>query len=87
DVFFCEACGTTLWSRYHIVPGDCLFVRAGTLDTPEAVRPDVHIYTRSKLPWLSLPEGARVFQSSYKLDDVWSPESKERLRRNIAGPS
>ena len=41
DVFFCEACGTTLWSRYHIVPGDCLFVRAGTLDTPEAVRPDV----------------------------------------------
>jgi len=28
-----------------------------------------------------------VFQSSYKLDDVWSPESRERLRRNIAGPS
>ena len=29
DVYFCEMCGTTLWSRYHIVPGDCLLVRAG----------------------------------------------------------
>ena len=85
DVFFCEACGTTLWSRYHIVPSDCLFVRAGTLDTPEAVTPDVHIYTRSKLPWVALPEGVPAFQSSYRIDDVWSPESKERLRRNRAG--
>jgi hypothetical protein len=84
DVYFCESCGTTLWSRYHIVPGDCLFVRAGTLDTPEAVKPDVHIYTRSKLPWLSLPEGVRAFSSSYKLDEVWSNESKERLRCNRA---
>jgi hypothetical protein len=85
DVFFCQACGTTLWSRYHIVPGDCLFVRAGTLDTPEAVRPDVHIYTRSKLPWLALPDGVPAFPSSYRIDDVWSAESKERLSRNRAG--
>jgi hypothetical protein len=69
------------------VPSDCLFVRAGSLDTPEAVTPDVHIYTRSKLPWLALPEGVPAFQSSYRIDDVWSAESKDRLRRNIAGPS
>ena len=79
DMFFCEACGTTLWSRYHIVPGDCLFVRAGT---PDAVTPDVHIYTRSKLPWLSLPEGVPAFPSSYRIDEVWPAESRERLRRN-----
>jgi hypothetical protein len=85
DVFFCENCGTTLWSCYDIVPGECLFVRAGTLDNPEAVKPDVHIYTRSKLPWLDLPERVPAFQSSYKLDEVWSAESRERLRRNIAG--
>jgi hypothetical protein len=85
DVFFCEACGTTLWSRYHIVPSDCLFVRAGTLDTPEAVRPDVHIHMRSKLPWLNLPDGVPAFQTGYKIDEVWSAESKERLRRNYAG--
>ena len=85
DVFFCEACGTTLWSRYHIVPGACLFVRAGTLDTPEAVSPDVHIYTRSKLAWVILPEGVPAFASGYKIDEVWSAESQERLRRNRAG--
>jgi hypothetical protein len=84
DLYFCEACGTTLWSRYHIAPGDALFVRAGTLDKPEAVIPDVHIFTRSKLPWLDLPNGVRAFESIYKIDEVWSPESRERLRRNLS---
>jgi len=85
DVFFCERCGTTLWSRYDIVPSECLFVRAGTLDNPAAVTPDVHIFTRTKLPWVQLSEGARTFPSIYKIEEVWSPESKERLRRNAAG--
>src|ERR1700739_3477528 len=38
EMFFCGHCGTTLWSRYERAPGDCLFVRAGTLDHPEAVK-------------------------------------------------
>ena len=62
-------------------------MRAGTLDNPDVVKPDVHIYTRSKLPWLALPEGVRAFPSSYKLDEVWPAESLERLRRNAAGAS
>src|ERR1700686_968355 len=85
EVFFCDKCGTYLWSRYHGAPGDALFVRAGTLDKPEAVKPDVHIFTRSKLPWLDLPAGAPAFKSFYSIEKVWSPESKERLRRNRAG--
>ena len=40
DAFFCDKCGTYVWSRYHIAPGDALFVRAGTLDNPDAVKPD-----------------------------------------------
>jgi hypothetical protein len=85
EVFFCGTCGTYLWSRYEIVPGDCLFVRAGTLDDPSAVAPDVHIYTRTKLPWLQLPEGSRAFEAIYQAgDDVWSPESRERLRRDVS---
>ena len=39
DVFFCGACSTTLWSRYHAPPGDTLFVRAGTLDDPRRCSP------------------------------------------------
>lgn len=84
DVFFCEKCGTYLWSFYHAAPGDALFVRAGTLDQPERVKPDVHIFTRSKLPWLQLPNDAPAFATFYKIDEVWSAESKERLRRNTS---
>ena len=80
DLFFCEGCGTYLWSRYHIAPGDALFVRAGTLDTPAAVRPDVHIFTRSKLPWLQLPKDVRAFEAFYKIDEVWTAQSRVRLR-------
>lgn len=85
DVFFCETCGTYLWSRYHGAPGDFLFVRAGTLDNPKAVRPDVHIFTRSKLPWLVLPDDVPAFKSFYQIEKVWSAESKGRLRRNLSG--
>ena len=81
DVFFCGACGTYLWSRYHGAPGDFLFVRAGTLDNPDAVTPDVHIFTRSKVPWLDLPRGVPVFKAFYKLDEVFSADSMERMRR------
>ena len=44
-------------------------------------------FTRSKLPWLRLPEGALAFETAYKIDDVWPAASKELLRRNLAGQS
>jgi len=80
EVFFCGRCGTYVWSRYHGAPGESLFVRAGTLENPDAVAPDVHIFTRSKVPWLQLPTGVPAFESFYKLDEVWSAPSRERLR-------
>jgi len=46
------------------------------------VKPDVHIFTRSKLPWLELPKGALTFKSIYQIDKVWPPESKQRLGLN-----
>src|SRR3954452_20543331 len=79
EVFFCGCCGTTLWSCYHVVPW-ALFVRAGALEEPDAVKPDVHIYTRSKLPWLELPADTRAFDSSYRHEEVWPAESLECRR-------
>jgi len=70
--------------RYYGAPGDALFVRAGTLDRPEAVKPDVHIFTRSKVPWLDLPADVPAYKSFYKIDEVWRAASRERLRRNCA---
>ena len=67
-------------------PGSLTYslLRAGTLDTPEAIKPDVHIFTRSQVPWLELPKSARVFPAFYKFDEVWSPESLERWRQLTA---
>ena len=85
EIFRCPDCGTALWSKYHAAPGDTVLLRVGTLDRPETIAPDVQIFTRSKVPWFELPEGARSFESFYKLAEVWPEASRERLRRNIAG--
>jgi hypothetical protein len=87
EVFRCPQCATALWSKYHAAPGDTVLLRAGTLDRPEAVAPDVHIFTRSKLPWFELPQGVPAFAAFYKLAEFWPEESRERLRRDIAGES
>jgi len=79
EVFFCGACGTYVWSRYQVVPGDCLFVRAGTLDDPSQVAPDVHIYTRSKVGWVTLPDSVPAFDAYYDSKELWPDASLERL--------
>lgn len=84
EVFFCQRCGTYLWSKYHASPGDTVLLRVGTLDHPEIVKPDVHIFTRSKLPWLDLPKDVPVFEAFYELKKVWPADSLDRLRRNAA---
>ncbi len=85
EIFRCPDCGTALWSKYHAAPGDTVLLRAGTLDHPETIAPDVHIFTRSKLPWLQLPAGVPAFEAFYKLAELWPPESLQRWQRNIAG--
>jgi hypothetical protein len=59
-------------------------VRVGTLDVPSALASDVHIYTRSKLPWLQLPAGIPAFEEYYDMKALWPAESLVR-RRAILG--
>jgi len=54
------------------------FVRGGTLDDPTAVEPDVHIFTRSKLPWVTLPACRPAFDVYYDSQELWPAESLER---------
>jgi hypothetical protein len=42
------------------------FVRGSTLDHPSGVTPDVHIFTRSKLGWVTLPESVPAFEVYYE---------------------
>jgi len=85
DVSFCGTCSTAVWSRYHAPPGDTLFVRAGALDDPTFVVPDAHIFTRTKLPWLALPEGVRAFPAMYSdFAAVWPADKLARFRAHVA---
>ncbi|HEY8617021.1 GFA family protein [Phenylobacterium sp.] len=82
-VYRCGACGTTIWSDY----GDrkvMSFLRATTLDDRGALAPDVHIFTRSKLPWVRLPDDVRAFEVYYDMAKEWPPESLAR-RRAVLG--
>ena len=77
DVYRCTTCGTAVWSDYGKRPG-LRFVRVGTLDDPSEIPPDVHIYTRSKLPWVTLPAGTAAFPAYYDMKTLWPAESLQR---------
>jgi hypothetical protein len=81
----CPRCKVALWSHYPQAGERIAFVRAGTLDDPARVPPDIHIYTSTKLPWLPLPEGARAVPEFYSPAEVWQRESLERWRKAMAG--
>lgn len=76
----CPGCRIAVWSTYGGVQ-QIRFVRIGTLDEPAQLAPDVHIYTRSKLPWIRLPEGVPSFEAYYDAKALWPAES---LRRRAA---
>ena len=76
-IFRCPACEVAVWSNYGWPT--LLFVRGGTLDDPSGVEPDVHIYTRSKLPWVTPPDGVPAFDGYYDAKQLWPRESLERV--------
>ena len=73
----CPECQVAVFSEYG--PREVRFVRGGTLDDPTVITPDVHIYTRSKVGWVTLPEGAPAFEVYYDIDKLWPAESLRRL--------
>jgi hypothetical protein len=81
-IYRCPHCQVAVFSEYG--SSDVLFVRAGTLDEPSSVSPDVHVFTRSKLPWLLLPEGIPAFDLYYDRRTLWPPASLERIEAVIA---
>ena len=79
----CPSCRVALWSTY-VGAGDALrFVRVGTLENPDQLPPDIHIYTESKQPWVVIPEGARRVPQYYRRSEVWSPQSLARRERHL----
>jgi len=90
DISRCAKCKVAVWSNYNM--GGALrkfirFIRVGTLDAPDQLPPDVHIYTCSKQPWVILPENDRRADEFYNTQETWSADSLERLEKlkEVAG--
>jgi hypothetical protein len=84
-IFRCTRCQVAIFSQYG--RPELRFVRAGTLDEPTDIAPDVHIYTRSKMAWVTLPEGTPAFEEYYDEKELWPAESLRRLEHARSGAS
>ena len=74
----CPNCKVAVWSHYAGAGPLVKFIRVGTLDNPDLLPPDIHIFTASKQPWVALSEGAPAVAQYYEREDYWPPESLAR---------
>ena len=81
-IFRCPTCQVAVFSQYTH-PG-VRFVRGGTLDQPSSVEPDVHIFTRSKVSWITFPDSVPAFEVYYDTKALWPAASLERLEAIMA---
>ncbi len=80
----CPTCHVAVWSNYSGAGDTVRFVRVGTLDAPDRLPPDIHIFTSSKQPWVVLPSGAPAVAEYYDRDKHWPMESLERRKALLA---
>ncbi len=76
----CPNCRVAIWSNYSGAGDAARFVRVGTLDEPDLLPPDIHIFIESKQPWVTLPPAAKAFLQFYDMAKEWPAASLERRR-------
>lgn len=76
----CPKCRVAVWSNYHMggLKERVRFVRVGSLDAPDRLPPDVHIYTSTKQPWVILPPEDYAVEEFYDIASTYSPDSLKR---------
>lgn len=74
----CPICRLALWSHYSGAGAKMSFVRVGTLDEPDRLPPDVHIFAASKQLWIVLDDRVPVKSGYYDWKKLWPSESQAR---------
>jgi hypothetical protein len=80
----CPKCRVAVWSNYAGAGDAVRFVRVGTLNEPDRLPPDIHIFTSSKQPWVVLPPATPTVAEYYKAAQYWPKESLERRTALLA---
>ena len=78
DIARCQHCRVAVWSHYAGAGPLVSFVRVGTLDQPDLLPPDIHIFTASRQPWVVIPAGAAAVPAYYDREQHWPPDSLAR---------
>jgi hypothetical protein len=80
----CPKCEVAVWSNYFMMGIKDLvrFIRVGTLDNPDLLPPDIHIYTESKQPWITLSADVLAVEKFYVYEKVWARENQE-IRKSL----
>ena len=81
----CSKCRVAVWSNYAGAGDAVRFVRVGTLDDPDRLPPDIHIFTASKQAWVVLAPNTPAVDEYYRSADYWPTESLERREKLLAG--
>jgi hypothetical protein len=74
----CPRCRIALWSHYAGAGPVLSFVRVGTLDAPDLLPPDIHIFTQSKQPWVVIPGDTPSVTEYYDREQYWPAASIAR---------
>lgn len=75
---FCERCGSTL-SMHEEVLEDRVQVAVGSLDEPDRVAPQDHVWTRSRISWFEVADELPRFERT----STAVPSKAEDERRGI----
>lgn len=76
----CPKCRIAVWSNYSGAGPLICFVRVGTLDEPDHLPPDIHIFTASKQPWVVILPGTPAVPEYYECEEYWPEDSLARRR-------
>lgn len=76
----CPRCLIALWSHYAGAGPILSFVRVGTLDEPDHLPPEIHIFTSTKQAWLQIPAETPAVAGYYDREKYWPAESLARRR-------
>lgn len=76
----CPKCRNTVWSHYAGSGEKVKFVRIGTLDAGHGLRPDIHIFTSTKQPWVTLSGDVPAMEEYYKPKEMWPAEAQARFK-------
>lgn len=59
---FCPDCGTRVYHKPEWRKG-MISIKPGTLDDTRRLKPDMHLWTGSKQPWVVIPDGVEAYET------------------------